>query len=48
MHVEEGIAEGLAYVYCANTFDQRQLVMVDPNRSPLVTSYYDEIVAEKE
>ena len=48
MHVEQGIAEGFAYVYCANTFDQRQLVMVDPNRSPLVTSYYDEIVAEKE
>lgn len=45
MHVEEGIAEGLAYVYCANTFDQRQLVMVDPNRTPVVTAYYDEIVA---
>ena len=45
MHVEQGIAEGLAYVYCANTFDQRQLVMVEPNPSPVVTSYYDEIVA---
>ena len=45
MHVEQGIAEGLAYVYCANTFDQRQLVMVDPICSAVVTTYYDEIVA---
>lgn len=45
MHVELGTAEGLVYVYCANTFDQRQLVMVDPTRSQIVNSYYDEIVA---
>ena len=45
MHVELGTAEGLVYVYCANTFDQRQLVMADPARSQIVNSYYDEIVA---
>jgi SAM-dependent methyltransferase len=44
LHVELGTAEGLAYLYCANTFDQRQLVMVDPGRSRVVTSYYHEIV----
>ena len=48
LHVELGTAEGLAYLYCANTFDQRQLVLVDPPRSRLVTSYYHEIVGGEE
>ena len=48
LHVELGTAEGLTYLYCANTFDQRQLVLVDPVRSQVVTSYYDEIVEGQE
>ncbi|MCI0428006.1 MAG: class I SAM-dependent methyltransferase, partial [Nitrospiraceae bacterium] len=33
LHVELGQAEGSVYLYCANTFDQRQLVMVEPART---------------
>ena len=44
MHVELGqAAEGL-YLYCANTFDQRQLVIVEPARVAMIQSYYQEIV----
>jgi len=44
MHVELGqAAEGL-YLYCANTFDQRQLVIVEPARGAMIQSYYQEIV----
>jgi SAM-dependent methyltransferase len=44
MHVELGqAAEGL-YLYCANTFDQRQLVIVEPARGAMIESYYQEIV----
>jgi hypothetical protein len=44
MHVELGTAESFAYLYVANTFDQRQLVIVEPARSAMVESYYQEIV----
>lgn len=44
MHVELGMAEDLSYLYCSNTFDQRQLVIVEPARVALLDSYYDEIV----
>lgn len=45
MHVELGAAEGLAYLYCANTFDQRQLVIVEPARAAMLETYYGEIVS---
>lgn len=44
MHVELGIAEGRSYLYCANTFDQRQLVIVEPARTSMLETYYQEII----
>lgn len=44
MHVELGTSEGLAYLYCANTFDQRQLVIVDLPRTAMLETYYRKIV----
>ena len=44
LHVELGNAEGLRYLYCANTFDQRQLVIVEPARAELLHTYYQEII----
>jgi SAM-dependent methyltransferase len=46
LHVEQGRAEGLSYLYCANTFDQRQLVMVESSRVHILDAYYQEIVAD--
>jgi SAM-dependent methyltransferase len=43
MHVELGTAEGYSYLYCANTFDQRQVVIVDRPRTALIETYYQEI-----
>ena len=44
LHVEIGHAEGFVYLYCANTFDQRQLVIVEPGRAAMLDSYYEEII----
>ena len=44
LHVELGQAEEGAYLYCANTFDQRQLVIVEPVRRGMLEVYYQEIV----
>ena len=44
LHVELGSAEGLVYLYCANTFDQRQLILVEDRRSGMLDTYYREIV----
>jgi len=44
LHVELGQAEEGVYLYCANTFDQRQLVIVEPARAAILESYYQEIV----
>lgn len=44
LHVELGTAEGLRYLYCANTFDQRQLVIVEPARAGMLHTYYQEII----
>jgi hypothetical protein len=44
LHVELGQAEEAVYLYCANTLDQRQLVLVEPARTFLLESYYQEIV----
>lgn len=45
LHVELGQAEEGVYLYCANTLDQRQLVIVEPARAILLESYYQEIVS---
>jgi SAM-dependent methyltransferase len=44
LHIELGHAEEGVYLYCANTWDQRQLVLVEPARKVLLESYYREIV----
>jgi hypothetical protein len=44
LHVERGSSQGLPYLYCANTFDQRQLVIVEQARSAMLDTYYQEIV----
>jgi SAM-dependent methyltransferase len=43
LHIELGHAEEGVYLYCANTWDQRQLVLVEPARKVLLESYYREI-----
>ena len=45
LHVELGSAEGGVYLYCANTFDQRQLILVEISRKGLLDSYYREILS---
>jgi len=45
LHVELGQAKEGVYLYCANTFDQRQLVIVEPARAAMLESYYDEIAS---
>jgi hypothetical protein len=45
LHVELGQAEDWVYLYCANTFDQRQLVIVEPARTIMLESYYQEIAS---
>lgn len=47
LHVEWGRAGEFVYLYCANTFDQRQLVVVDQARAVMVETYYREIVGEQ-
>jgi SAM-dependent methyltransferase len=44
VHVELGTADETRYLYCANTFDQRQLVIVEQDRSAMLDVYYQEIV----
>ena len=45
LHVELGQAEEGVYLYCANTFDQRQVVIVEPARAFILESYYQEILS---
>ena len=44
LHVELGTVGSCGYLYCANTFDQRQLIVVAAENSPLIESYYREIL----
>jgi SAM-dependent methyltransferase len=44
VHVERGSSRGQHYLYCANTFDQRQLVIVEEARSAMLDEYYQEII----
>jgi len=45
LHVELGQAEEGVYLYCANTLDRRQLVLVEPARTVMLESYYQEIAS---
>jgi hypothetical protein len=44
VHAERGRSRRHHYLYCANTFDRRQLVIVEEARSPMLDEYYREIV----
>ncbi len=44
MHVEWGTAGPFAYLYCANTFDQRQVVIMEQDRAGQLVDYYRDIV----
>ncbi|MDF0673029.1 MAG: methyltransferase domain-containing protein [Nitrospira sp.] len=44
VHAERGRTPGQHYLYCANTFDQRQLVIVEEDRSVMLDMYYQEIL----
>ncbi len=44
VHIELGESQGLTYLYCANTFDQRQLVIVETARAAMLEPYYQEVV----
>lgn len=43
LHAELGTSAGLNYLYVANTFDQRQLVLIEPARAAVLEAYYGEI-----
>jgi SAM-dependent methyltransferase len=47
LHVELGTSGTLAYLYCANTFDHRQVVIVNLSRMSILEAYYREIVEGK-
>lgn len=46
LHVELGTAEGYVYLYCANSFDHRQLAVVQSTSAALLEAYYQEILRE--
>jgi len=46
VHAERGSSHERHYLYCANTFDQRQLVIVEEARSAMLDAYYQEILRE--
>jgi len=44
LHVELGTTKrGVVYLYVANTFDQRQLVLIEEARASVLESYYRDI-----
>lgn len=43
-HVELGISGAHVYLYCANSFDQRQLVVYEREKAAALESYYKDIV----
>jgi len=46
-HIEYGRCAGeFLYLYWANTFDQRQIVIMDRERSALLENYYSEAIGE--
>jgi hypothetical protein len=42
MHIELGLTANFTYLYWANTFDQRQLVLIDEERAHVLKTYYRE------
>ena len=48
MHIEIGTCHTLGYLYWANTFDQRQLVMVPVHRLSVLEDYYHESISQVE
>jgi hypothetical protein len=46
MHIEWGTCGPLTYLYWANTYDQRQLVLMTPHRAKVLQDYYQESLAE--
>ena len=44
MHIELGITNTLRYLYWANTFDQRQLLLVDEQGEEILEEYFQESV----
>jgi SAM-dependent methyltransferase len=44
LHAEYGRCDTGRYLYCANTFDRRQLVIVEPAGEAMLETYYQEIV----
>ncbi|MFO0729713.1 MAG: hypothetical protein U0231_12770 [Nitrospiraceae bacterium] len=44
LHAELGVSGSLVYLYVANTYDQRQLVIVEAARHGMLEEYYREIV----
>ena len=47
LHIEMGTAAGLVFLYCANTFDQRQLILMDVHRRKLLEDYYRELLEDQ-
>jgi SAM-dependent methyltransferase len=45
LHIELGRTGDLSYLYCANTFDQRQLVLVESDRQALLGQYFEELTS---
>ncbi len=43
LHVELGEGKEGMYLYCANTYDARQVVIIEPTRKAMLESYYQEI-----
>jgi SAM-dependent methyltransferase len=46
LHAELGTTLDLLYLYVANTFDQRQLILIDPARAGVLETYYADIEQE--
>jgi SAM-dependent methyltransferase len=45
VHLELGESQGLTYLYCANTFDQRQLAIMKREQAKMLAKYYQELVS---
>ena len=46
MHIEIGTTKALFYLYWANTFDQRQLLLIDEQGAAILREYYQESLEE--
>ena len=46
MHIEVGATKKVQYFYWANTFDQRQIVLMDETGADTLHAYYQESLEE--